>query len=165
MSTSCIPIFIKIHQAVLEKKSKMWKVYARRTDDGRTDGRCAMTIAHSSLWLRWANKPFNSRTPRKITLVWAAIGSLRKLTIHSPGSGCVVVMIRGAGVSLGWTTLRTRLCVKCLPRQVPEHFVKIILPLSQGSLYKRHIDIPDLGCWKRLKNMRDFWMNMFSISG
>ena len=30
------------------------KVY-RRTDDGRTnDGRCAMTIAHLSLWLRWA---------------------------------------------------------------------------------------------------------------
>ena len=27
------------------------------TTDGRTDdGRCAMTIAHSSLWLRWANK-------------------------------------------------------------------------------------------------------------
>ena len=31
------------------------KVYGRRTDDGRTDdGRCAMTIAHLSLWLRWA---------------------------------------------------------------------------------------------------------------
>ena len=31
------------------------KVYARRTTDGRTDdGRCAMTIAHSSLRLRWA---------------------------------------------------------------------------------------------------------------
>ena len=29
----------------------------RRTTDGRTDdGRCAMTIAHSSLWLSWANK-------------------------------------------------------------------------------------------------------------
>ena len=66
MSTSSLPSFIKIYQAVLEKKSKMWKVYARRTDgrrtdDGRTDGRtddgrCAMTIAHSSLWLRWAKK-------------------------------------------------------------------------------------------------------------
>ena len=37
------------------------KVY-RRTDDGRTpdgrtdDRRCAMTIAHLSLWLRWAKK-------------------------------------------------------------------------------------------------------------
>ena len=32
------------------------KVYRRTTtDDGRTDdGRCAMTIAHLSLWLRWA---------------------------------------------------------------------------------------------------------------
>ena len=63
MSTSSIPSFIKIHQAVLEKKLKMWKVYARRTDgrtDGRTDdGRCAMTIAHSSLWLRWAKKTKN----------------------------------------------------------------------------------------------------------
>ena len=29
----------------------------RTTDDGRTDdGRCAMTIAHLSLWLRWAKK-------------------------------------------------------------------------------------------------------------
>ena len=49
MSTSSLPSFIKIHLAVLEKKSKMWKVYGR-TDDGR----CAMTIAHSSLRLRWA---------------------------------------------------------------------------------------------------------------
>ena len=52
MSTSSLPSFIKIHLAVLEKKSKMWKVYARLTDDGR----CAMTIAHSSLRLRWAKK-------------------------------------------------------------------------------------------------------------
>ena len=57
MSTSSPPSFIKIHQAVLEKKSKMWKVYDRLTDDRRTDdGWCAMTIAHSSLRLRWANK-------------------------------------------------------------------------------------------------------------
>ena len=39
----------------------MWKVFARRTD-GRTtttdDGRCAMTIAHSSLRLRWAKNVF-----------------------------------------------------------------------------------------------------------
>ena len=35
----------------------MWKVYGRTTTtDRRTDdGRCAMTIAHSSLRLRWAN--------------------------------------------------------------------------------------------------------------
>ena len=37
----------------------------RRTDDGRTDGRtddgrCAMTIAHSSLRLRWAKKDKNT---------------------------------------------------------------------------------------------------------
>ena len=49
MSTSSLPSFIKIHEAVLEKKSKMWKVYAGR----RTE---AMTIAHSSLRLRWAKK-------------------------------------------------------------------------------------------------------------
>ena len=57
MSTSCIPSFIKIHQAVLEKKSKMWKVYARRTtdgrrrtdDDGRTDGRRTVRYDNSSL--------------------------------------------------------------------------------------------------------------------
>ena len=34
----------------------------RRTDDGRTDdGRLAMTIAHSSLWLRWAKKARHNR--------------------------------------------------------------------------------------------------------
>ena len=65
MSNSSLPSFIKIHQAVLEKKLKMWKFTdGRRTTDGRTDdgrtddGRCAMTIAHLSLWLRWAkNRP------------------------------------------------------------------------------------------------------------
>ena len=56
MSTSSLPSFIKIHQAVLEKKSKMWNVYGRQTDGRTDDGRCAMTIAHSSLRLRWAKK-------------------------------------------------------------------------------------------------------------
>ena len=58
----------KFHQnpkAVLEKKLRMWKdgrtpdgrrTDAGRTPDGRDYGRCAMTIAHSSLWLRWAKK-------------------------------------------------------------------------------------------------------------
>ena len=55
MSTSSLPSFIKIHPAVLEKKSKMWKVYGRTTTTD--DGRCAMTIAHSSLRLRWAKNP------------------------------------------------------------------------------------------------------------
>ena len=59
MSTSSLSSFIKIHLAVLEKKSK--NVKSLRTtdddDDGRTDDRrCAMTIAHSSLRLRWAKK-------------------------------------------------------------------------------------------------------------
>ena len=40
---------------------RSWKCKSLRTDDGRTDGRtddgrCAMTIAHLSLWLRWAKK-------------------------------------------------------------------------------------------------------------
>ena len=48
MNTSSLPSFIKIHQAVLEKKLKMWKF---TDDDERTDGRCAMTIAHFSLRL------------------------------------------------------------------------------------------------------------------
>ena len=70
MSTSSLPSFMKIHQAVLEKKMKMWKFTdGRRTTDGRTDdgrtddGRCAMTIAHLSLWLRWAKND-------KPILVW-----------------------------------------------------------------------------------------------
>ena len=54
MSTSSLPSFIKILPVVLEKKTKMWKVY-RQTDDWR----CAKTIAHLSLRLRWAKtKPY-----------------------------------------------------------------------------------------------------------
>ena len=50
MSNSSLPSLIKIHQAVLEKKSNMWKVYARRTDDdGRTDGRRTVRYDNSSL--------------------------------------------------------------------------------------------------------------------
>ena len=47
MSTSSLPSFIKIYQAILKKKLKMWKFTdgRRRTTDGRTDdGRCAMTM-------------------------------------------------------------------------------------------------------------------------
>ena len=45
------------------------KVYGRRTDgrttDGRTDdGRCAMTIAHSSLRLRWAKNTLKATRER-----------------------------------------------------------------------------------------------------
>ena len=54
MSTSSLQSFIKIHRAVLEKKLKMWKFTDGRTDGRTDDGRCAMTIAHLSLWLRWA---------------------------------------------------------------------------------------------------------------
>ena len=53
ISTSSLPSFIKIHQAVLEKNLKMWKVYKRAggwTENGRRD----MTIADLSLRLRWA---------------------------------------------------------------------------------------------------------------
>ena len=46
MSTSSLPSFIKILPNV--------KVYGRRTPTD--DGRCALTIAHSSLRLRWAKK-------------------------------------------------------------------------------------------------------------
>ena len=49
-NTNLLPVkFVEFRAAVSEEKSKMWKVYGR-TDDGR----CAMTIAHSSLRLRWA---------------------------------------------------------------------------------------------------------------
>ena len=49
--------FVEFRSVVSEEKSKMWKFTpdGRRTDGRRTDdGRCAMTIAHSSLRLRWA---------------------------------------------------------------------------------------------------------------
>ena len=59
MSTSSLPSFIKIHQAILEKKSKMWKF----TDD-------AMTIAHSSLRLRWAkNQHFFPNAVRSLLYI------------------------------------------------------------------------------------------------
>ena len=84
MSTSSLPSLIKMHQAVLEKKLKMWKVYGR-TDGRRTDEeRCAMTIAHSSLRLRWAkNRKYFSELQTR-----AAIfddGSAQK---HKIGRGC-----------------------------------------------------------------------------
>ena len=73
LSISSLPSFIKIHQVVSEKL-KMWKFTDGRRKDGQTerrtdDGRCAMTIAHLSLWLRWSKNcdvfeenPFESRT-------------------------------------------------------------------------------------------------------
>ena len=50
----------KFHQNLSsgsEEEDENVKVYRRTTDDGRMDdGRCAMTIPHLSLWLRWAKK-------------------------------------------------------------------------------------------------------------
>ena len=59
MSTSFLSSFIKIHRAVLEKKSKMWSLQTTTTT--MDDGRCAMTIAQSSLRLRWAKKKWISK--------------------------------------------------------------------------------------------------------
>ena len=47
-----VPSFIEISSLILEKKSKMWKVY-RRTDR-QADGRQAIRKAHFSFQLRWA---------------------------------------------------------------------------------------------------------------
>ena len=48
------------------------KVYGRRTTDGRTDdGRCAMTIAHLSLRLRWA------KNPMKWSFEWTFVSIVR----------------------------------------------------------------------------------------
>ena len=57
LRSSFLSIFVEFRSAVSEEKSKMWKFTDGRTDDRRTDdGRCAMTIAHLSLRLRWAKK-------------------------------------------------------------------------------------------------------------
>ena len=71
------PSFIKIHQAVLEKNLKMWKVYTR-TGRLTENGRRVMTIAHLSPRLRWATrrqiklmedfKRFYTNTKRKCEL-------------------------------------------------------------------------------------------------
>ena len=53
MSTLSLSSFTKIHQGSGEVENV--KVYGQTDDNGRTDDwRCAMTIAHLSLWLRWA---------------------------------------------------------------------------------------------------------------
>ena len=41
----------------------------RTTTDGRTDGRCAMTIAHLSRWLRWAKKT-TKKKPKRGDGIW-----------------------------------------------------------------------------------------------
>ena len=53
ISTSSLPSFIKIHLAVLEEKSKMWKVYGRTTtgdDDDDDDGRTDRRTTDGALW-------------------------------------------------------------------------------------------------------------------
>ena len=95
MSTSSLPSFIKIHQAVLEKKSKMWKVYGRTTTttttDGRTDdGRCAMTIAHSSLRLRWANKSPKGHW----SLTWVQWALLLKVRFLSKSESMTAIFVK-----------------------------------------------------------------------
>ena len=72
----------KIHQNLSsgsEEEVEIVKVYRRTTtDDGRTDdGRCAMTIAHLSLWLRWAKK-----LPRFNQEVFAFFNTCKKKYIH-----------------------------------------------------------------------------------
>ena len=50
------------------------------TMDGRTDGRCAMTIAHLSLWLRWAKKV--GQTSRTRSLGQKLRYGVKGLVIH-----------------------------------------------------------------------------------
>ena len=57
-------------QRFWRRSRKCEKFTDGRTDDGRTDdGRCAMTIAHSSLRLRWA-KIDATFTPRRFLADW-----------------------------------------------------------------------------------------------
>ena len=51
-----VPSLVKIGPVVLEKKSKIWKVYRQmdRQTDRQTDGRQAIRKAHWSFQLRWA---------------------------------------------------------------------------------------------------------------
>ena len=54
----------------------------RRTTDGRTDdGRCPMTIAHSSLWLRWAKKETNKDNIMRVDVA-SNDASLRQRESH-----------------------------------------------------------------------------------
>ena len=69
-----LPSFIKIYQAVLEKKLKYKLSNGRRTDDGRqTDGRrtteagqCVITIGHWSLRLLCPKKQSQNNIPYKV---------------------------------------------------------------------------------------------------
>ena len=53
ISILSLPSFIRVHQVVLEKNLKMWKIY-RRTGGWTKNRRRDMTIAHLSHRLRWA---------------------------------------------------------------------------------------------------------------
>ena len=69
---------------------RSWKCESLQTDDdGRTDdGRCAMTIAHSSLWLRWAKNEGELAKMKEIMRKcnsWHFQGCLISLKIHLYG--------------------------------------------------------------------------------
>ena len=64
----CVPSLVEFGPAVLEKKSKMWKV--NRQTDGRTDnGQKAIRKAHLSLQLRWAKQEAHGPT----SLTWVTL--------------------------------------------------------------------------------------------
>ena len=54
MSTSSYQVSSKSIKQFWRRSRKCEQVYAGRTDGRTDDGRCIMTIAHSSLRLRWA---------------------------------------------------------------------------------------------------------------
>ena len=63
---------------------RSWKCESLQTDDdGRTDdGRCAMTIAHLSLWLRWANKQSINSSALKHGMVRSLVTILYSDYLH-----------------------------------------------------------------------------------
>ena len=58
-----VPSFVEIDPGVLEKETKMWKVYDGTND--KVNGKILIRTAYLSLQLRWANK--KSPPPKKKT--------------------------------------------------------------------------------------------------
>ena len=61
----------------VENVKSLRQTDGRRTDRRTDDGRCAMTIAHSSLWLRWAKN-------HKFVRFWYPIKSITAHKLSSP---------------------------------------------------------------------------------
>ena len=125
MTTSSLPSFVKIPQAVLEKKLKIWKVW-----DGLTDWRYTLTIAHLSLRLRWAET--KQRTKNTEHLRYCRKHTCR-LSSFPPCLGCEALYVLPAGSCI---------CSGRLSQNIYTQYLSV-------SAYPS-VNIPNLTKWRTL---------------